>query len=211
MNKSDKMYWFYHMARYATRVFMRLYCRIKVYGVQNLPRHGACIIAANHASYLDPPCISSFQKKRVVWHLARNTLAKGSLGPWIFKNLHCIMIDRDRGDIAALRAALRMLKEGKVVSLFPEGTRTLDGELQEAKGGVAFLIAKAKVPVVPVYLSGTFDAWPKGASFVKPRKVTLTYGEPIQPEELAAVGLGRDSYEELGRFIMSRIAALKPE
>lgn len=121
-----------------------------------------------------------------------------------------IPIDRTKGDLAALRSALSGLKGGKVVALFPEGTRSLDGNLQEPKGGIGFLIAKARVPVVPVYVAGSYQALPKGRKWIKPKRVRVYFGEPIQPVEFVQ-GPGKPDYEAIVALVMSRIAELKTQ
>ena len=97
------------------------------------------------------------------------------------------MIDRDRGDLGAMKTAIKRLKEGDVVGIFPEGTRSPDGTIQEAKGGIAFLLAKAAVPVVPMYIAGTFQAFPKGAKKFAPSRITVNVGKPIPTEK--SIGL----------------------
>ena len=95
------------------------------------------------------------------------------------------------------------------MGIFPEGTRSSDGELQQAKGGVGFLIAKAGVPVVPAYVQGTFNAYPRGAKWIRPSKISVTYGTPIPPSEISALGDGRGSYDAIAALVMARIAALR--
>ena len=82
--------------------------------------------------------------------------------------------------------------------------------MQSAKGGIGFLIAKAEVQVVPAYVDGSFQAFPKGAKRIKRGRIRVFYGKPIEPSEFAALGTDRDSYERIGELVMSRIAALKP-
>jgi len=121
----------------------------------------------------------------------------------------CIPVSRGTGDMRALKTTIKMLKEGKVVSMFPEGTRTENGELQEAKGGIGFIIEKSGCVVVPTYIAGSYESHPKGSKFIKPSKVTLTYGKPITQEEFQALGTGRKAYDAHAALIMQRIADLK--
>ena len=119
-------------------------------------------------------------------------------------------MDRTKGDVGALRKGIGLLKEGKVLGLFPEGTRSPTGEIQPAKGGIGFLIMKAGVPVVPAYVDGSFKAFPKGANRIHRAQVSIYYGTPISTSEFAALGTDRDSYGRIGELVMNRIAALKP-
>ena len=121
----------------------------------------------------------------------------------------CIPVSRGTGDVKALKLTIKALKEGKAVSMFPEGTRTEDGELQEAKGGIGFIIEKSGCVVVPAYIDGTFKAYPKGVKFIKPTKVTITYGPPITQDDFQVLGSGREAYDKHAALIMQRIAELK--
>lgn len=202
--------WMYYAARFTVRVFLLVWERFKAYDSEYVPSEGGCVIAVNHVSYLDPPAIAASLKHRVIRFMARDTLFASRIGHWFFTGVKCVALDRTRGDVGALRKGISILKEGKVLVLFPEGTRSPDGRLQEAKGGIAFLISKAAVPVVPAYVDGTFEAFPKGAKRVKRGKVSVHYGPAIQPSEIAALGTTRESYDKIGKLVMSRIAALKP-
>ncbi len=202
-------YWVYYAARFVLWAFLKVWERFKVIGANHVPDDGPCIIASNHVSFLDPPAVGVGVGNRIVHFLARDTLFAGPIRNWFMHAVHCVPIDRTRGDVSALRRALQVLKEGKVLAIFPEGTRSPTGELQPAKGGIGFLIAKAAVPVVPTFFEGTFRAYPKGAKFIRPGRVRVFFGPPIRPEEIGALGMGRESYEEIGRLVMSRIAQLR--
>ena len=202
--------WFYYTARGAVGIFLRAWERFETHGNHHVPLTGPCIIASNHVSYIDPPAIAFSLSHRVVHFMARDTLLSTRIGRWFMNGIQCVPIDRTRGDVGAMRKALNVLKEGKVLGLFPEGTRSPDGQLQPAKGGIGFLISKAHIPVVPAYVDGSFAAFPKGAKRVKRGKVRVFYGPPITPEEIGALGVGREGYEKVGQLVMSRIAILKP-
>ncbi len=176
---------------------------------ERVPARGGCIVASNHASFLDPVVVGCGMSHRHIRFIARETLFKHWLADWWADGVGVVRIDRDRGDVAALKAALKILARGGVVCVFPEGTRSLDGNLRKPQGGIGFLMAKANVPILPAYVDGTFEAYPKGAHFIKPRKVSVTYGEPITPEELEKFGKGKEAYREMAGFLMSRIAALR--
>jgi 1-acyl-sn-glycerol-3-phosphate acyltransferase len=135
---------------------------------------------------------------------------KSALGRWYFSAIQIVPVDRDRGDVAAMKGVLRALKQGHCVALFPEGTRSYDGELQPAKRGIGFMVIKAGVCVVPMYVDGTHEALPRGASRVKRVKLRTIVGEPIAVEEFAALGSGKEAYGKAADLVMERIRALKP-
>jgi 1-acyl-sn-glycerol-3-phosphate acyltransferase len=147
--------------------------------------------------------------------MARDTLFRNPIAGWTLRSWNCVPINRDRGDIGALRTMLRLLGEGKAVLMFPEGTRSPDGTLQEARAGIGMVVAKANVPVVPLRIFGTDRALPRGASLPRPAKVSVKFGEPFRYplppdfENLRGDAL-KAVYLDIGREIMRRIAALEP-
>ena len=209
MNAAERSLRFYCFIRVVTRFLFSLWNRFSARGLEHIPANGGVIIAANHVSYLDPPAIGSAIPHRVVRFMARDTLFKPGFGTWLLNNLAVIPIMRGKGDLAALRTAIQVLKSGGCLGLFPEGTRSLDGNLQTAKGGIGFLIAKAGVPVVPTYIDGSFAAYPKGAGFIRPKRIRIVFGAPILPEEVAAIGTDRDCYDRIAALVMERIARLR--
>ena len=147
--------------------------------------------------------------------MARDTLFRHPLASWVLRSWNCVPLKREGGDIGAMRLVLRMLGEGKAMLMFPEGTRSKDGQLQAARAGIGMIVAKAGVPIVPLRIWGTDRALPKGASLPRPAKVTVAFGEPftyplpanfaeLRGEELKAV------YLAIGQEVMRRIAALTP-
>ena len=183
---------------------------IKVVGVQNVPKTGGVIIASNHASYLDPPAVgASSRRVRMTHFMARNSLFRNPLmGFWLRKS-GVIPLDRDKGDLKAMKTAIQFLKDGACVALFPEGTRSPDGQLQEPKPGVGFLVAKGAAPVVPVYVHGSYEAWSKNSGGLQRKPITVIFGSLITQEEIAGLGKGRAAYGKIGDLIMKRIADLK--
>ena len=198
----------YGLARRILRVLFFVYHRLSVRGLENIPRTGGCIMAANHVSFLDPPTIGTSIPFRDVRFMARDTLFRPDWFGRLLYRLGVVPISRDRGDVGALRKGIQLLQAGECVALFPEGTRSLDGKLQPAKGGIGFLIAKASVAVVPTYIDGTFKAYPKSARWIRPSKIRITFGPPITHEELEAFGKERDAYDKIGELVMARIAAI---
>lgn len=203
----------YRFCRFLFRVYFRLYHQGKIYGAKRLPTEGGLILAGNHVSFLDPPFFGQ-ACRRAAYYLARDTLFRNPVSNWILRSWNCVPISRDRGDIGAMRTVLRLLGEGKAVLMFPEGTRSNDGKLQDARAGIGMIVAHAKVPVMPMRIFGTDRALPRGTSVPRPARVTIRFGEPfsypfpdnfeqLRGEELKAV------YLDIGREIMRRIAALE--
>src|SRR5215472_1869894 len=129
-------------------ILAQILFRLRVIGWENFNVEGPAIIAANHQSYLDPPIIG-VACRRELHYLARNTLFKNRLLGWILTEVNAIPVDRDRGDVGAFRAVLKLLKDGHRTVIFPEGTRSLTGQIQKARPGIGMIIAKTLVPVIP--------------------------------------------------------------
>lgn len=210
--RSDKMInpiW-YRMTCKVFGICLRLCNRIRVYGVQNVPKTGGVIIASNHASYLDPPAVgASSRRMRMTHFMARDTLFRNPLMGAFLRRVGVIPLDRDRGDVKAMKTAIQLLRDGAAVALFPEGTRSPDGTLQPAKPGIGFLVAKGNAPVVPVYVHGSYEAWSKHSGGLKRKPVTVIFGQLITQEEIRGLGDGREAYGLIGDLIMKRIAELK--
>jgi 1-acyl-sn-glycerol-3-phosphate acyltransferase len=181
--------------------------RLKVYGQENLIEDGPAILASNHASYIDPPLVGVACRKDI-YYLARKSLFERPFFGPIVASLNTVPVDRDRGDVAAIRAMIQLLKSGKRVVVFPEGTRSSDGNLQPARAGVGLLIAKSLAPVVPIRIFNSFAALPRsgGIRFVP---VTMVIGKPLffTKEDLADGD--RSVYQVLSDRVMTAIAALE--
>jgi 1-acyl-sn-glycerol-3-phosphate acyltransferase len=154
-------------------------------GWRNMPETGGVVLVSNHLSYLDV-FILGVGVPRPLNYVARSTLFLPVLGPLI-RSIGGFPIQREGMGASGMKETLKRLRSGGVVTLFPEGTRSPDGELGELKAGIALLVARAAVPVVPAGLAGTFRAWPRGQLLPRPHPVRVHYGPPILPEDL--VGL----------------------
>ena len=210
--RSDKMInpMWYRMTCAVFGMCLTVCNRYKVYGIKNVPKTGGVIIASNHASYIDPPAVgASSRKMRMTHFMARDTLFRNPLMGGFLRKVGVIPLDRDRGDIKAMKTAIQLLRDGASVALFPEGTRSMDGTLQPAKPGIGFLVAKGNAPVVPVYVHGSYEAWSKHSGGMKCKPVSVIFGQLITQEEIRGLGEGRDAYGQIGELIMKRIAELK--
>jgi len=177
---------------------------------ERIPLTGPVILAVNHQSFLDPP-LAGICTQRELYFLARRSLLKWPiLGPLMLK-VNVIPVDRGAGDMAALKAVIRVLKEGHATLLFPEGTRSRDGKLQKAQAGLGMIIARTGAPVVPMRIFGAHEALPPDGRSFHASPVSVVVGEPIRfsPEELACKD--RELYQRLSDRVMDAIAAIRYE
>jgi 1-acyl-sn-glycerol-3-phosphate acyltransferase len=152
-------------------------------GERLMPAAGGGLVMSNHQSNLDPVIIGLCCERRLNY-VARQTLLTFAPLRWLLNSLDTIPIDRDGIGLGGLKETLRRLKRGELVLLFPEGTRTRDGEVQALKPGFCALARRAEVPLVPVAMDGAFDAWPRQRSFPRPAVIHVQFGEPILPAEV---------------------------
>lgn len=189
-------------------LFFRFYLNVKVVGRKNIPPKGSFVFASNHASYLDPILLGT-SIYRSLNYMAREDLFEKKFFAWALPKVQTFPVKRGAGDIGAIKQALRLLKTGKPLVIFPEGTRSEDNRLQQGKPGIGFIVAKSGVPVVPAYIEGSFDALPRGVKTLKRYNVKVYIGKPIDFGGIAGIDRDRDSYQRISDMIMTSIADLK--
>jgi 1-acyl-sn-glycerol-3-phosphate acyltransferase len=197
----------YRLGYTISKIVAKLGFRLRTYGRENLIEDGPAILASNHASYLDPPLVGVSCRKDVYFLARKSLFERPVIGPLIAQ-LNTIPVDRDRGDVGAVRAMIKLLKSGNRVLVFPEGTRSKDGNLQAARAGVGLLIAKSLVPVVPVRVFGSYAALPRsgGIRFVP---ITIVIGKPLFFTKQDLGDDERAAYQVLSDRVMAAIAALE--
>lgn len=174
--------------------------RIKVSGVENIPRKGGFILASNHLSYLDP-AVLAIACPREVNFMAKAELFRIPLFSNLIRVLGAFPVKRNTADISALKEAMKRVKAGSGLLVFPEGGRKEGSTDLEPQAGIGFLAAKINAFVIPAFISGTDIALPKGAKVIKPSKVSVIFGKQIPIER----GL---PYKEIAQGIMNSIRRL---
>src|SRR5438270_12084693 len=200
-------YWIgYHLSRLAGRLFFRF----RVIHRERMIQSGPVILAMNHQSYVDPP-LAGIACDRAIYFLAKRTLMTTPLLRWFLPKLNVIPVNQEGVDRSALKALIRVLKSGNAALVFPEGSRTLDGNLQPAEPGLGLVIGKTFAPVVPMRIFGAHEALPRGGGGLHFVPITIVIGEPIF-FNAADVGLPRKNlYQQLSQRVMDAIAALRLE
>ncbi|MBK1857851.1 lysophospholipid acyltransferase family protein [Cerasicoccus arenae] len=200
---------FYGNARAALGGWFRIWNELEVAGTYHVPMTGPFLLACNHASFLDPPAFAA-ACPRELHFFARKTLWKGFFGTLI-SNLNAIPIDRDgERDMQAFRHVFSALKEGGALLVFPEGTRTPDGELHAGKKGVGMIACRGEVPVVPARIFGSYEMWNRHHKFPRlTRPLGVSFGPPIPVAEYDPGKKDPKRYETAAARIMAGIAALE--
>ncbi|MDP3765849.1 MAG: lysophospholipid acyltransferase family protein [Nanoarchaeota archaeon] len=186
----------------------------KVNGLGNLSKKGAFIIAANHASYMDHMIIGAYiisYLDRKLHFLAKKEHFDNFFKKWWHNYISAIPTDRQEGGKEALKSAIKALKEGKIIAIHPEGTRTLTGKLQKARTGIARLALISKVPVVPIGLIGTFEMLPKGKYIPKFKRAIMNIGKPMYFHEYYNKKINKRILREVTIKIMKEIAKLSKQ
>jgi 1-acyl-sn-glycerol-3-phosphate acyltransferase len=205
----------YRLTWIAARTYYALWHRWRVFNPERVSLTGPVILAANHGSFLDPPLIGS-GLRRPINYLARESLFRFPGFGWYLRALNVVPVDRDGAGAAGLKGILDRLHDGGAVILFPEGTRTSDGQLQPARAGIGLTVIKSDAPVVPVRVFGTFEAWSRHQKFPRPRRVMVKYGEPMDFRALRAEAKTcakprlKEIYQEIADQLMAVIAKLEP-
>lgn len=205
----------YQLGKHFFRIAYRVLFGCRTVGAEHVPMTGPVILASNHASYIDPPLIGQ-GLPRDINYLARESLFRFPLIREIIMSWNAVPVDRDGGGAKGLKNILDRLRDGGGIVLFPEGTRTLDGNLQPARLGIGLAVLKSDAPVVPVRVFGTFDAFGKRHWFPRPVRIMVKYAPPLdfsrERREAANCSKKRlkELYREVADKVMEAIARIEP-
>jgi long-chain acyl-CoA synthetase len=191
---------------------MNTYIRVRARGRENIATNGPFILAPNHSSHLDMPSVlTALGGRRRVWAAgAEDYFFNTRLKRFIFgKILDTIAFDRQADGVVGLRRCGDALRRGDGLLIFPEGTRSVTGEIQQFKTGVAVLAIERSVPIIPVHISRTFDLLRKGQRFIRPGAVTVTFGQPIDPPHEDEIEDRYEAYRELAARVEAAVISLR--
>lgn len=158
----------------------RWYFGLKVEGLDNLPPDGPAILAANHVSWLDPIVLGSACPRPIRFLIARSVHDRHA-ARWFYTRMGTIPVEKESRDPGWLRAAMRSLRAGELVGIFPQGVGLAIASSREARPGALLLAALSGAPFIPVGLTGTFRAWPPLTKVPRPGSITVRFGEPYRP------------------------------
>ncbi|MCE5299703.1 MAG: 1-acyl-sn-glycerol-3-phosphate acyltransferase [Spirochaetia bacterium] len=191
---------------------LRVFHFTKVINAKNIPLKGGYIAAANHSSFWDPPLMGIGSWRRVFRFMARDTLFNVPVWGWMMEKMGAIPVKRGAVDRDAWTRVIDALKDGWIVGMYPEGTRTPDGEIKAGRAGVGMMAYRAKCGIIPVYIHNSYKAWPKGKLLPKPFvPLTVIYGEPFTVEDLLAKEESKEVYRQITDRIMEHILKLRDD
>ena len=192
---------FYFASRAVCFVFLKTFFSLRVFGQENVPKKGGFILASNHVSFLDPVAVGVACPRKLNY-MARDTLFSNRLFAWLLNDCGSFPLKRDSADLSALKEAIKRLKSGQGLLLFPEGRRSADKDtLLKPRAGVGFLASKLKVPVIPALVKGTDRALPRGAKFFRSSNISVIFGKQILIER-------RMPYKDIAQQVINDIRHL---
>jgi 1-acyl-sn-glycerol-3-phosphate acyltransferase len=189
----------YRGARLTFLILLKFFYNLSVVGRENIPGSGGFIIASNHVSNLDPVLIG-VASARIINYMAKEALFKNRLFGSALLLVRAFPVKRGSADISAVKEAIKRLKEGGGLVIFPQGTRRQENS-PNAQAGIGMLAYRTKVPVVPAFIAGSDRALPAGAKFFRPSKIRIILGKPLYFEN-------KSSYPEIAHMVMREISAL---
>lgn len=182
-------------------VIFNLAFRIKVIGLENVPMNGKLVVCSNHTNNLDPVIISMYLPRKISW-MGKKELFKNKIIACIVRKVDVFPVNRDEVDIGAVKKALKVLKENRVLGIFPEGKRVKKMDLNNAKSGVSLLAMRSKAPVLPIYIESNYKLF---------SKIIIHIGEPLYLNEKVEGKPTPEQYSELSKYILSQIYSLKSQ
>ena len=194
---------FYEALRWTAIMIFAVVARVHLRNRYNVPRHGPFIIAANHLSWTDIPLVPMYLPGKVVY-MAKEEAFVGKVG-WLARFLGAFPVKRGEGDRQSLRAALGQLKQGNVLVIFPEGTRSKTQTMAKGHAGLGMIALRADVPVIPVAIWGSEHALKKFGT-----EITISYGEPMVLKPKGAK-ITREDIDNATEEVMKRIASMLPD
>jgi len=193
----------YNVIRFLAIIILKVFFCFQIKGAEHIPKKGAFILAANHRSYLDPIALGAASPRKLNF-MAKHSLFCIPIFSWLIYAVGAFPIKRNSLDLKGLKEAMRRIKNGNALLLFPEGRRRFNNISDAPQGGVGFLATKLNVPVIPAFIMGTERVWPAGAKFIRFAKISVCFGKQISIER-------RVPYQDIAQQIMENIRHLSCE
>ncbi|MDR2811649.1 MAG: 1-acyl-sn-glycerol-3-phosphate acyltransferase [Endomicrobium sp.] len=196
MQIKEKSSFLFLLGRQMFRIMFKLFYRYCIEGSQNIPNTGGAVIAPNHISFFDPP-LTGAAMKRPLYFMAKKELFDIPVFGWTIKQTNAFSVKRGVQDMSAVKHAFSLLEKGRLLLMFPEGTRSRDGKLGKARAGAGMMACSAQVPLIPVKIENT-------NMMLKFKRIKIKYGKPIYPpknfEKNDYIGLSQKVLDEISKM-----------
>jgi 1-acyl-sn-glycerol-3-phosphate acyltransferase len=194
---------FWRAAQALAQILTRLLFALKVQGRENIPRRGGALIVSNHQSNLDPVVMAAFLERPLNF-VGKSELFGNRIAAWFMRWLNAFPIRQGKGDVGALKETIHRLREGHMLNIFPEGSRSPDGEIHAFQRGVALIIRRTKAPVIPAVIVGSYKAWPIHRCIWRASPIRVKFGRPMNLD-------GLESDEEITAAIETEVRRMFAE
>jgi 1-acyl-sn-glycerol-3-phosphate acyltransferase len=195
----------YYIGCLVIKLILKIFWRFKRIGAEHIPKTGGMIIASNHVAYVDPPFLGAVTP-RELFYLAKAELFSNALFGWLIRKYNAIPVTRGAFDRKAITRAVELLKGGKALLLFPEGTRSKAERFLEPKMGIGKIALEAGVPIVPAYIHNSGSLF---TSFLRRRRLVIGFDSPISKSFLEKLPKDKEGYKSIGQEIMKKIRIIK--
>jgi 1-acyl-sn-glycerol-3-phosphate acyltransferase len=196
MQVKEKSSFLFLLGRQMFRIMFKLFYRYCIEGSQNIPNTGGAVIAPNHISFFDPP-LTGAAMKRPLYSMAKKELFDIPVFGWTIKQTNAFPVKRGVQDTSAVRHAFSLLEKGRLLLMFPEGTRSRDGKLGKARAGAGMVACNAQVPLIPVKIENT-------NMMLKFKRIKIKYGKPIYPPK----NFSKNDYIDLSQKVLDEISKM---
>ncbi|MDR1433797.1 lysophospholipid acyltransferase family protein [Candidatus Endomicrobiellum devescovinae] len=196
MQVKEKSSFLFLLGRQMFRIMFKLFYRYCIEGSQNIPNTGGAVIAPNHISFFDPP-LTGAAMKRPLYFMAKKELFDIPVFGWTIKQTNAFPVKRGVQDTSAVRHAFSLLEKGRLLLMFPEGTRSRDGKLGKARAGAGMVACNAQVPLIPVKIENT-------NMMLKFKRIKIKYGKPIYPPK----NFSKNDYIDLSQKVLDEISKM---
>lgn len=194
--------WLYEVCRFLARLLFHSFLPVRYHNAERLQLDAPYIVIGNHLSNLDPIVVALAIPRYQVRFLAKKELGKVGIVRWFLAELHAIYVDRHNSDMEAMRACMKVIRQGGVLGIFPEGTRHHQGLMEEIESGVALMALRSGAPLMPVYIDGKLGLF---------RPLDVWVGEPIPMDDLRAEGVNSQTCQALLTRITETYARMAEE
>jgi len=195
----------YYIACLIIKLILKIFWRFKRIGAEHIPKTGGVIIASNHVAYVDPPFLGAVTP-RELFYLAKAELFSNALFGWLIRKYNAIPVTRGTFDRKAITRAVELLRGGKALLLFPEGTRSRKGKFLEPKLGIGKIALEAGVPIVPAYVHNSGNL---SSCFFKRKRLIIGFDTPIRKSFLEKLPKDKKGYKSIGQEIIKKIGMIK--